>query len=173
MSGEEISALAEDSVSHIITDKKEQLDRENSTYNWYLQFSGITIRADASAPSGQRILNIKVSNKDQETLLEDSSYYLVALTQDFADKEGIPYRDAGADLLDCTESYLRSQEEITIPDGNRIYVIAARTRELISYMPVEAIILITLLVGFSRFWWKRREEKYLHAESTIREKGIS
>ena len=142
----ELKDLLEESVSHLQLNERERLDEESS-FGGFLQLSGIVVTADATAAPGDRILTMTL---DGETLdPADGTLVITAAVPGTLDP-GAAGRKTDRSLAEMTRDYIASRGTVEVPEGNRIRVIGAHERDIISVVPVWffAILLVLAAAGY-------------------------
>ena len=159
--------LLETSVSALTVNERETLDEERSASEEYLQFSGLTVRCDVSAPVGQRIL--RASMGDTELAWGDGLTWTIALPRQFAQAKSIGFQETDLSMSDCVAQYVTRQQTVEYPDGNRMKMIGAHTADIVSYFSTEGIVMLTLLFLAMGVMLTLRRQRRIRQEDEITE----
>ena len=153
----QLKSLLEDSVSRWQLTEKETLDAEASAYEGFLQISGITMTADATAPVGQRVIGLKLDGEALE-LADETVRITVALPESVApEAEG---RKAERSMNAMLRDYIVSQGVVTLEDTDRIKVIGAHARDIISVVPGWFFGILLVMLVANAFITGSRKERY-------------
>lgn len=157
LTGRQIWMMLEHGLSHITVGEDALIDTEGSRFDGYLQISGLKIVYDASAPTGERLIDVQLTDGTPIRQEEETTTYRVVSTTDIW-QGGYGYPTVPADRLECigTErdvlrAVLVRQGSLSVPEGGRVEVCG--TRDWIqSRQPVAVILLIVvcLIVGMVR-----------------------
>ena len=146
ISGEDLRALLEASLSGITLNEKEEIDKQLSASPDFFCISGFTFSYDASAPVGERVYNWEYDEREF-TLAVSSAY-----------QEGTPVDTLARICWD----YAECEGTIEAPEGDRIQVLGAHTNSIVGhFISREAILLLTLVIlayGAFRVLHKRNTE---------------
>lgn len=159
--------LLETSVSALTLNEQEALDEERSVSEEYLQFSGMTVHCDVSAPVGQRILRASIG--DTELAWGDGLTWTIAMPRQLAQTKSIVFQETGLSMRDCVAQYVARQQTVECPDGNRMKMIGAHTADIVSYFSVEGIVVITLLFLAMSVLLTLRRQRLVRQEDEIAE----
>ena len=151
LTGPELRKLLEDSVSRWTLTEQETLDPETSGYDRYLQISGFSMRADASALPGDRVLS--VTKNGESVPLEDERWTVTAAIPDTL---GIPGEPAAGELRALVRDYLRDQGTVELPEMDRVRVVGAHQRQIISFFPPLLIGVVVIFFGMSALLSRKR-----------------
>lgn len=148
---QQLCQLLEQSVSRVTLDPStERVDEAASAYDGFCQISGFTLRYDASAPLGERVLDVtlsdgtKLSRDDaamQLTLC--ASRYLLDGGYGFPVTESVPLSFTQAEAL---ADYVSAHRDLPEDDQKRIVVVGARQAEILGIAPKEMILVCCLLL---------------------------
>lgn len=155
LSGPELKALLEDSASRWTLTERETLAPEASVYGGYLQISGCSVTLDASAPAGDRVVSVAVDG--EPVPLEDEGW---SVTAAIPDTLGISGDQASGSLRDMVRNYMVSEGAIALPEGERVRVIGAHQREIISYFPPGMIGVLVVIFALAGVLSMRRKQAY-------------
>lgn len=153
----QLKSLLEDSVSRWQLTEKETLDPEASAYEGFLQISGITMTADATAPVGDRVIGLKLDGEPLD-LTDETATVTVALPESMApEAEG---RKAEQSMNAMLRDYIVSQGVVTLEDTDRIKVIGAHARDIISVIPSWFFGILLVILVANAFITGSRKERY-------------
>ncbi|MCI8539856.1 MAG: hypothetical protein HFF18_14585 [Oscillospiraceae bacterium] len=122
----QLKALMEDSVSFWRLSERETLDGDASAYSGFLQISGFTITADATAAVGERVVSIAVDGQPLE--LGQSVSITAALPASL--KGELPGNPTEGSLLTLIRGHITRQGTVEAPNSGRIRVIGAHAQDL-------------------------------------------
>lgn len=125
----QLKALLEDSVSHWQLSEKETLDGEASAYDGFLQISGFTMTADATAAVGDRVVSITVGGEPLE-LTASAPTITAAIPASLETQAAGSLSDKT--LLTLVRDYIAEQGTVELPESGRIKVIGAHAQDIIS-----------------------------------------
>ena len=164
----QLYALLEQSVSRAVLDSEtEQVDEAASKYDGFCQISGITLRYDVSAPPGQRILEVSLSDGTSLSPEDDTSQLtLCGSMYMFEGGYGFPETEAeplGITQTQALEEYIAPLRALTVEDPNRIIIVGARQSMVLGAVPRElvfvgALLLCVLLVLNGRKFRRYQDE---------------
>lgn len=149
----QFKALLEDGVSHWRLTERETLDGEASAYEGFLQISGFTMTADASAPAGERVISITVNGEPLD-LTSDSLTITVAILETL--DPGVTGEQAEKTFLSMVREHIAAQGAVEIPEGERIRVIGAHARDIIAVIPPWFIGVLVIVLLANAFLTKSR-----------------
>ena len=158
INAKQIYSILEDGVSHIVIDfETEKIDRERSAYDAFPQISGFIFKYDATAPVGERVIQVKYGGEILDPA-DESTMYTLAITGETLEISGISAERQGMGTLqELFADYVVRSETLGRPDGNRIIVIGTSDQTLISMLPISAIVLLAIaLFAGSVVFGKRR-----------------
>lgn len=154
----ELKSLLEEGVSHWVQNTQEVLDGDASSYTGYLQISGFSVKYDASAPIGDRVLSIRLGGAEESLdLTEEGAIITAAIPGTMElEREG----DSKGTLVDLVKSYIQSQGTVTLKDNGRVTVIGAHAKDLIDYVPpVLLVAVLGLLIVNAALFQKRKRDR--------------
>lgn len=134
----ELTAILETSVSHVMVDlSTESIDRAMSDYDGFCQVSGLSFRYDASAPVGERIMAVTLSDgtsldlDDNETKLSlAATAYMLEGGYGYEPRAG--YEALSICLADALAGYISEHDPLLPEDsGERIIALGTRDRTII------------------------------------------
>jgi 2',3'-cyclic-nucleotide 2'-phosphodiesterase (5'-nucleotidase family) len=141
----ELKELLEEGVSHWTLSASETIDGEASAYDGFLQISGLTVTADASAGTGDRIVSVAL---DGVTLDLTDSAVTVEVAMPASAGEGLAGDSAGGTLTELVRDYIEKQGTVETAESGRMTVLGAHARDIISIIPGWFFwFLLVLLVG--------------------------
>ena len=141
----QLKILLEDGVSHLALNQRETLDADASSYNGFLQLSGLTVTADATAPPGERILTVTVGGETLDPA--DGTETVTAAIPETLDP-GVPGTRMEKSLRDMTVDAIAAQGTVEVPEDGRLRVIGAHERDIIDVIPAGFLVpLLVVLAG--------------------------
>ena len=162
----DLRRILEAGLSHITMDESEKIDSLVSTYDGFPQISGFVLRYDASAPPGQRVLEVKINGLTLD-LSDDSAHVTLAATE-FMLNGGYGLPAVNNTPRDMTLSTVTARY---ISDGitgdslkdRRILMIGADNDGLLTIVPAQYLLLLPLLFVVAYFVTgkDRRKKKYI------------
>lgn len=160
--------LLEQSVSRVeLNLETERVDEEASRYDGFCQISGCTIRYDASAPVGERILAVSLSDGTQLSREDNSSVYTLCASA-FLLEGGYGFPVVEAQVLegsqvDALAAYVAGHSNLPETTQTRIEVVGARSDVVLGVLStktvfVGCVLLCALLVFSGRKLGRYRDE---------------
>lgn len=123
LSGAQLCAMLERAAADIVVDPaRERIDHASSDTGAFVQVSGLTLKLDASAPSGSRVLTVEIGGEAVDPA-DETPRYAAALSADLTD--GTALDTPLGEILPEARSDARSRGRITII-GARENLIAER-----------------------------------------------
>lgn len=155
----QLKELLEIGVSHIETDESDRIAEEQSVFNGYPQLSGITVKADYSAPPKDRILTITLENGTALDLEDQTTRLTMAATAEllsggYGYPEQKTCQGCGYGLIACVRQAL-SEGTLAAPDKSRLEVIGIQGNIYLQnvspsiFVLVLAVMLLTAAVSTS------------------------
>lgn len=144
LTGPELKALLEDSASRWTLTDRETLDSEASAYGGYLQISGCTMKLDASAPVGDRVVSVTLDGTPVP--LENAGWTVSTALPETFGRSDTP---APESLRGLVRNYMVSAGAIALPEGDRVRVIGAHQREIISYLSPSLIGIVVVIFALA------------------------
>lgn len=147
----QLRGLLEQAVSGVVLDlSTERVDETASEYGGFCQISGITLRYDASAPVGERVLEVKLPDGTALSP-EDETTRLTLCASCYMLEGGYGFPAIEAQSLSCTQrdalaDYVSAHRDLPEDDAKRITVVGARQGEILSAVPKEMILVCGLLL---------------------------
>lgn len=147
----QLYGLLEQSVSGVVLDlSTERVDEAASAYGGFCQISGITLRYDASAPVGERVLEVKLPDGTSLSP-EDNTTPLTLCASRFMLEGGYAFPETTAQALPYTQTealadYVSTRRDLPEDDQKRIVVVGARQSEILGVAPKEMILVCCLLL---------------------------
>ena len=165
LTGTQLKALLEISVSRIELTEEELIDQERSSFDGFLQVSGFCFLYDASAPGGQRVNEIKLDSG--LSVLEDGDEICVTavIPADMAaGKWGYPQLDGavetGKTALDCMEQWLASCGTVEMPKDGRIRIRGSSEQSIFAeYLPLAVVIPAMILLAIPQYWIRKQKQE--------------
>ena len=156
LTASQFKALLEDSVSHWQLTERETLDSELSAYGGFLQISGFTMTADASAPVGERVISVTMGG---DALDLDSDAQTIKTALPAVLNPGVPGVRADGTVLSMVRDRIAANGAVETPEGDRIRVIGAHARDIIGVIPPWFIgLLVIVLLANALLTKSRRRE---------------
>lgn len=125
----QLKALLEDSVSRWQLSEKETIDAERSAYGGFLQISGFTMTADATAAVGERVISITVDGEPLDLTASGQTITAAIPAALKTQSGGVP---SGKTLLTLIRGHIVEQGTVEPPEEGRIRVIGAHAQDIIS-----------------------------------------
>ena len=161
--------LLEQSVSGVVLNTStERVDEAASAYGGFCQISGITMRYDASAPVGERVLEITLPDGTSLSR-EDDTTPLTLCASRYLLEGGYGFPETAAQELPYTQTdaladYVSTRRDLPEDDQKRIVVVGARQAEVLGVAPKEMILVCCLLLCValvsSRMKLRRYRDEY-------------
>lgn len=153
----QLKSLLEDSVSRWQLTEKETLDPDASAYDGFLQISGITMTADATAPVGDRVIGLRLDDEPVE--LTDETVTITVAVPETLVPEAKGQR-AEKTMNAMLRDYIVSQGVVTLESSDRIKVIGAHARDIISVIPGWFFGILLVVLVANAFITGSRKERY-------------
>ena len=147
----QLYGLLEQSVSGVVLDTStERVDEAASAYGGFCQISGFTLRYDASAPVGERVLEVNLPDGTSLSP-EDNTTPLTLCASRFMLEGGYAFPETTAQALPYTQTealadYVSTRRDLPEDDQKRIVVVGARQSEILGVAPKEMILVCCLLL---------------------------
>lgn len=148
----QLYAMLEAGVSHIVLAEDERIDHERSdVYGGFPQVSGIRYRYDASAPVGQRVMEVYL--EDGTALLpDDESTRLTLAATAFMFSGGYDYpvvnsAEHARTLVDILAAYVQVEGTVTQPADGRIRAAGTTEGGLIDNVPMAGVLVAVVLLA--------------------------
>lgn len=160
ISPQQLKAILEEAFSYVVMSPEEQIDYEASEYGGYPQISGITVCLDVSAPVGERVRSIVLSDTGEELDMfsDDVSVSLVATDYMMHGGYGLPqleHQDTEITIVDVVlKTISEADGNIHSPGKGRIKIIGTNEQWLFEYVPKFALVLILMFFMFSKSFSK-------------------
>ena len=148
---QQLYRLLEQSVSGVVLDlSTERVDEDASAYGGFCQISGFTLRYDASAPVGARVLEVKLPDGTSLSP-EDNTTPLTLCASRFMLEGGYAFPETAAQAIPYTQTtaltdYISTRRDLPEDDQKRIVVVGARSAEVLGVAPKEMILVCCLLL---------------------------
>ena len=165
----QLYGLLEHAVSEVVLDMEtEYVDEEASLFDGFCQISGITLRYDVSAPVGQRIMEIKLSDGTPLSP-EDETTLLILCGSRFMFEGGYGFPEIQAELLSCTQAealadHVSAHRALPTEEQERIVFVGARQTAFLGVIPRELIFiaafLLCVLLALNGTKLKRYRDEY-------------
>ena len=157
--------ILEAGLSHITIDESEKIDGRASAYDGFPQISGFSLRYDASAPPGKRVMEIKINGVIADLSDETTTITLAATEYMLNGGYNLPAVNdqvpQDMTLSSVTARYIRDGMAGDTQKDHRINLIGADNNGILSIMPTQYILMIPLLfiVAYFSTGKNRRKEK--------------
>ena len=148
---QQLYEILEQAVSGVVLDTStEHIDEAASQYDGFCQISGITLRYDASAPVGERVLKVGLSD-GTELSPEDETTLLTLCASRFMLEGGYGFPEVAAESLNAAQTdaladYVSKHKNLPEDDQKRIVVVGARKTEVLGVASKEMIFVCILLL---------------------------
>lgn len=169
----ELKALLESGVSSLVLNEQESIDYQRSQCDNFPQISGFSMRCDASAPIGQRILSITLEDGTPLDMTDHETSLSVILPTAALTAEQAARAEGCGGVRTIFLHYLTQNSPLKKPTLNRIQIIGAHANPLISSGPVIMIGLIILVCAVMAIPSILRREKNPEARESMYFTGIS
>lgn len=153
LSYRQLRELLESGVSRITVDSETgELLKEQSAFGGFPQISGITMRFDATALPGERIMWIKIDGGTAIDLDSDDKYLTVAASEYLLSGgyEAPPTQDhmpLDMTLSQAMSAFIASGVSTDYTRVDRISMAGGRTNAIINYVPIGALIALAALLA--------------------------
>lgn len=139
--------MLEHGFSKIVLLETEKTDYVNSVNDAYPQISGFTVKFDASALAGNRVMTVALP--DGTELAKDDNSTLLSLTATVFMFEGgydmpsvAEYELAGITLTEVFSDYIQAQGVLQEPDTGRINIVGTKDVTILTYIPKGMLIIL-------------------------------
>lgn len=157
----ELKALLEHSVAALTTDEGERI-QTSSGWDGFLQTSGFSWNYDVSAPSGNRVLHLRIEGQEVDLSDQSVRYSLAAPVSLFDGTFGYPQRaaeSANTTLRRTLADYCAGQPSITKPE-TRASALGTASYPLMGRFPILAIAAACIIIALFSSIPRLKEEKY-------------
>jgi 2',3'-cyclic-nucleotide 2'-phosphodiesterase (5'-nucleotidase family) len=171
---EEVYGMLEHAVSQVILDDQtEQIREEDSTFAGFLQISGFCFQYDVSAPSGERVNTVTLSDGTELTRQGEERYTLCAPISLLSGSDGytsLDYTPLGITETEALLSYLIDNPQLPASGEVRISLLGCREAAWYAgwdrrILFVGSLVLIVLAV-FSGVKLKNYQSEYKRIQPT-------
>ena len=150
VTGDELKLILEVGVSHATMDMtSETLDVRRSSFDGFPQVSGITFRYDPTAPIGDRIVEIRLTDgtelSEDQTLTLAASEYMLSGGYDYP---ALPHENKSVTLAEALAAQFRDGT-LAAPETGRITSIGQGNRFAISRPVILLVSLAAILIVLS------------------------
>ena len=139
-------------ISRIQPNREEKIDRNISEFEGFPQISGFSFKYDLSAPSGERIVWIKIG-EDEVNLTDDTttvtlcaSGYMLSGGMGFP---AVEYTPCEMTLSESLFLYISQYDVVSVPEINRILVRGGNETTLFHRFGVSNFLLILVVICFA------------------------
>lgn len=170
----QLCAWLECCLSHVTLDMTdESIDQASSAYEGFPNLSGITLRYDASAPSGQRVYSVAWTDGSALDLDSPDARYTVAASAWLMEGNYgggmVEYHLTDCSLSQALTDYIRSSgSDLTTLDWERIRAIGVSTNTLIRNIPcrylVICVLLLAAILAFAQYKYQNSRPDWMRAE---------
>lgn len=156
----QLKELLEISAAPLVLDETEHLDRDASTWDGFLQVSGLHVIYDVPSLPGDKVYEVKLNDASEPDLTDEKTVFTAAVTQSLLDGTyGYPLltaaREVGS-LRELVAQRIASEGIAQEPDDNRIILYGAYENNIIdSFPPLLIIFVIILFAFFGGHKWRR------------------
>lgn len=156
----ELKALLEQAAAPLSLNESEQLDRDASIWDGFLQLSGIHVIYDVSALPGQKLYELKLDDATEPDLTDEALVFTAAVPASLTDGTYgypvlTPEKEIGS-LRALVAERIAAEGIETEPDDDRIILYGAHENNIIDAFPPFLIVLVILLfVFFGGHKWRR------------------
>lgn len=145
LSPTQLHCIMEQALSHVVLTESYAIDREASASDDFLQISGFTVRYDPNMLPGNRIHTLTIagvsySPEDNEPL------FTAAMPLKLAEAIVSSTAESTFTAADALIAYFRSEETVTIPEGERLHAIAVRDNDYIHRFPVVLVCFAAIVI---------------------------
>ena len=149
----QLCAMLEAGVSHIVLAGDESIDHAASgKYGGFPQVSGFRYLYDASAPAGQRVMEMQLDDGTELDPQDDETRLTLAATA-YMLSGGYDYpavssaEPSGRTLADALADHVRQFQTVGRPAMGRIRTAGTTEGALMDYLPVGGILVAVVLLG--------------------------
>lgn len=148
--------LLECSYSHLVIDDSECIDRESSAFDGFLQISGLSVRYDATAQTGDKIMSIAFSDSGEALDPEDESSSLTVALLESLLQGNYGYsceysidKALNTTLRDIVTEYIKAEGTVFPPETGRNKAVGVLDNNLSSQynLPLLAICFALFIIG--------------------------
>lgn len=156
LSAAQLKALLEEGVSHWQLNERERLDEEACAYGEFLQISGFSMTADATAPVGERVLSVTLGGEPLDLTSGEETITAAIPAVLKIDSAGTSAGKTAGGLL---REYIESQGAVALEETDRIRVIGDHEKDIITIIPAWffGLLVVVLLANF--ILTKRRRDE--------------
>ena len=164
--------MLEQAVSRVSLDlETERVDEEASRFEGFCNVSGMSVRYDASAPVGERVLKITLEDGTELDRNDDAAVYTLCATA-FLLEGGYGFPKVEFQGIETTQSealerYLQAHLDLPEGESDRITVVGARREGILGVLPTKTVVIGCLVfcvyLGFSGRKLKRYRDEYGNA----------
>lgn len=161
LTARQLYGLLENAVAAITVDPAtEHIDVDKAEQNRaFCQVSGFTLRYDASAPAGERVVLLRLDDGTELERTDDATAVTVTAPEALLDGETL-----GVTCVDALFSYLADRSELPEGETERISVIGARENTIGGLFPrwliVVGVGILAALLAMSGLRLKRHKEEF-------------
>ena len=156
----DLKALLEQAAAPLSLNESEQLDRDASTWDGFLQLSGLHAIYDVSSLPGQKLYELKLDDATEPDLTDETLVFTAAVPASLLDGTygypvRTPEREVGS-LRALVAERITAEGIDTEPDDDRIILYGAYENNIIdSFPPLLIVLVILLFVIFGGHKWRR------------------
>lgn len=148
----QLKQLLETSCAPLALDETECLDREASTWDGFLQLSGLHVIYNVPALVGNKVYEVKLDDATEPDLTDESLTFTAAVTQSMLDGSYgypplTPEREVGT-LRELTAARVAAEGISQEPDDRRVILYGAYENNIIDHFPPLLIIFVIVLFAF-------------------------
>lgn len=147
MTPKELKAVLELSVSQLQVDTDtERIDTQNSKSEGFLQISGLLVKYDASAPVGERVLKMTLTD-GTELDLEDTTTNLNVAATAYMLSGGYGYDTVSFETIsdltiaEAVADYIGENPDLQLDETDRITVIGVRGKSIIDMISPQLLLI--------------------------------
>lgn len=160
LSAVQLKELLEISAAPLTLDETERLDREASTWDGFLQLSGLHVIYNVPSLAGNKVYELKLDDGTEPDLTDDTLMFTAAVPQSLLDGTYgypalTPEREVGT-LRELVGLRIAAEGITQAPDDRRIILYGAYENNIIdSFPPLLIVFVIILFAFFGGHKWRR------------------
>ncbi|MGI6326592.1 MAG: 5'-nucleotidase [Saccharofermentanales bacterium] len=147
----EIKAILETGVSHVVIGKNDCIDHNASIYDEFPQVSGIAFEYDVSAPIGQRITRMTLTDAILDPKDSNTRFRLVTTAGLLPGSKAI-----GMTLAETVADFITKRGSLSYPVMGRITCYGTVDHRVLGSMPVEVIAAVIIACAILIFLYRKR-----------------
>ena len=163
LTSQQLYALLENAVGQVQVDPQTEHIAQDSPRNEdFCQISGLTFRYDASAPTGERVVSVRLD--DGTELERENGTSRISVTGPISLLDEFDPQELGVTCADALWDYVSAHTELPEGEQGRITVLGARENMIVGMFPrwllVAGIAILAALLAGSGLRLKHHKEEF-------------